>query len=360
MRDELLGYYERELIFLRRMGAEFARRYPKIAARLQLEEEKIEDPHVERMIESFAFLTGRIGLKLADELPEITESFLNLLYPHYLAPIPSMAIAQFAFGSPNDKISSVQHLERGTRLNSRPVDGTPCRFRTCYPVDLVPIEMLEAALESPAPKDARGKYADCTIRFSFRCFGEANLSDLRIGATGEPAKSLRFYIDGDPQLVFPLYEILFTNAVSVEFRPKEQPLGNRTLKTITNIQLKLPDPVIIDAAEAIRPVGFEEDEALLPFTKRSFAGYRLLTEYFAFPYKFLFFEVCGLDRAIAAKFGSHFDLLIHLRDVSPPVAPVTSETFKLGCSPIINLFSRMADPIYLSHHKYEYQVIPDV
>lgn len=360
MRDELLGYYERELIFLRRMGAEFARRYPKIAARLQLEEEKIEDPHVERMIESFAFLTGRIGLKLADELPEITESFLNLLYPHYLAPIPSLAIAQFAFGSPNDKISSVQHLERGTRLNSRPVDGTPCRFRTCYPVDLVPIEMLEAALESPAPKDARGKYADCTIRFSFRCFGEANLSDLRIGATGEPAKSLRFYIDGDPQIVFPLYEILFTNAVSVEFRPKEQPLGNRTLKTITNIQLKLPDPVIIDAAEAIRPVGFEEDEALLPFTKRSFAGYRLLTEYFAFPYKFLFFEVCGLDRAIAAKFGSHFDLLIHLRDVSPPVAPVTSETFKLGCSPIINLFSRMADPIYLSHHKYEYQVIPDV
>lgn len=360
MRDELLGYYERELIFLRRMGAEFARRYPKIAARLQLDEEKIEDPHVERMIESFAFLTGRIGLKLADELPEITESFLNLLYPHYLAPIPSMAIAQFSFGSPNDKISSVQQLERGTRLNSRPVDGTPCRFRTCYPVDLVPVEMLDAALESPAPKDARGKYADCAIRFSFRCFGDANLSELQVGATGAPPNSLRFYIDGDPQLVFPLYEILFTNAVSVEFRPKEQPLGNRTLKTITNIQLKLPDPIIIDAAEAIRPVGFEEDEALLPFTKRSFAGYRLLTEYFAFPYKFLFFDIVGLDKAIAAKFGSHFDVLIHLRDVTPPVAPVTTETFKLGCSPIINLFSRMADPIYLSHHKYEYHVIPDV
>ncbi|NMS24777.1 type VI secretion system baseplate subunit TssF, partial [Vibrio parahaemolyticus] len=114
--------------------------------------------------------------------------------------------------------------------------------------------------------------------------------------------------------------------VSVEFRPKEQPLGNRTLKTITNIQLKLPDPVIIDAAEAIRPVGFEEDEAMLPYTKRSFAGYRLLTEYFAFPYKFLFFDVFGLDRAIAAKFGSHFDLIIHLRDVTPPVAPVTTDT----------------------------------
>src|SRR5438270_8557330 len=130
MRDELLSYYERELIFLRRMGADFARKYPKIAARLQLDEEKIEDPHVERMIEAFAFLTGRIGLKLDDELPEITEAFLNVLYPHYLSPIPSMGIAQFAFGSPNDKLTSVQRLERGSKLNSRPVEGTPCQFRT--------------------------------------------------------------------------------------------------------------------------------------------------------------------------------------------------------------------------------------
>src|SRR5918998_137090 len=130
MRDEFLGYYERELIFLRRMGADFARKYPKIAARLLLDEEKIEDPHVERIIEAFSFLTGRIGLKLDDELPEITESFLNVLYPHYLSPIPSMAIAQFSFGAPNDKLTATQRVERGTRLNSRPVDGTPCQFQT--------------------------------------------------------------------------------------------------------------------------------------------------------------------------------------------------------------------------------------
>src|SRR5437868_10432691 len=113
MRDELLGYYERELIFLRRMGADFARKYPKIAARLLLDEEKIEDPHVERMIEAFSFLSGRVALKLDDELPEITESFLNVLYPHYLAPIPSMAITQFSFGSPNDKLMTTQIVARG-------------------------------------------------------------------------------------------------------------------------------------------------------------------------------------------------------------------------------------------------------
>src|SRR5688572_28162070 len=302
MRDELLAYYERELIFLRRMGAEFARKYPKVAGRLLLDEEKIEDPHVERMIEAFAFLTGRIGLKLDDELPEITESFINLLYPHYLAPIPSMAIAQFSFGSVTDKLTAMQRLERGARLNSRPVDGTPCRFRTAYDVDLAPIDLEDAALESPAPKDGRGMFADSHIRLSLRCFGDANLSEMVIGATGEKPKSLRFYLNGDPQLVFPLYEIIFNHATSVEFRPKEAPFGQKTLKTLTNLQLRLPEPVFVPAADAIKQVGFAEEEAVLPFTKRSFAGYRLLSEYFSFPYKFLFFDIFGLDRAIAQNF----------------------------------------------------------
>lgn len=360
MRDELLGYYERELIFLRRMGADFARKYPKIAARLLLDEEKIEDPHVERMIEGFAFLTGRIGLKLDDELPEITEAFLNVLYPHYLAPIPSMAIAQFSFGSPNDKLTAGQTLPAGARLNSRPVDGTPCKFKTAFDVNLLPIEVQSAALESPAPKDARGKLAESSIRISMRCFGDSNLHELKVGETDKPPEFLRFYLDGDPQLVFPLYEIIFNHASAVEFRALETPLSGKTMKTMTNLRNKLPDPVIFPAADVIKQVGFAENEALLPYTKRSFAGYRLLTEYFSFPYKFLFFDLYGLDTAIGRKFGSHFDILIHLKDITPPAAPVTADTFRMGCSPIVNLFSKMSDPIYLSQQKYEYQVLPDV
>lgn len=360
MRDELLGYYERELVFLRRMGAEFAKRYPKIAARLELDEEKIEDPHVERMIEAFAYLTSRIGLKLDDELPEITEAFFNVLYPHYMAPIPSMAIAQISYGSVNDKLTAVQKMERGSRLNSRPIDGSPCRFRTAYDVDLMPLEIESAALESPAPKDGRGKFADSTIRISMRCFGNANLHEFKVGGTGKVPESIRFYLDGDPQLVFPLYEMIFNHASSVEFRAKDQPIGNKTLKTLTNIQLKLPDPVVFPAADVIRQVGFDEDQSLLPFTKRSFMGYRLLSEYFAFPYKFLFFDLFGLDHAVGRKFGSHFDILIHLKDITPPIAPIANESFRLGCTPIVNLFSKLADPIYLSQKKYEYQVIADV
>ncbi len=195
---------------------------------------------------------------------------------------------------------------------------------------------------------------------SMRCFGNANLHEMKVGSTGDVPDKIRFYIDGDPQLVFPLYEIVLNNAVSVEFRPREAPISDKSLKTITNIQTKLPDPVVLPARDVIKQVGFAAEEAMLPYTKRSFAGYRLLSEYFAFPYKFLFFDLHGLDQAILKKFGSHFDILIHLRDVVPPIAPVTAETFRMGCSPIINLFSRLSDPIYLSQQKYEYQVIPDV
>lgn len=342
------------------MGAEFARRYPKIAARLHLDEDKVEDPHVERMIEAFAYLTARVGLKIDDELPEVTESFLNVLYPHYLAPIPSMAVVQFSYGTPNDKLSAGQRLERGSRLNSRPVDGTPCRFRTVYDVDLLPIEIESAALESPAPKDARGILSESSIRLGMRCFGNANLHELTVGETARPPEKMRFYIDGEPQLVFPLYELIFNNATTVEIRAKEVPIGNKTLKTMTNLQLKLPDPIILPARDVIKQVGFDPDDAMLPYTKRSFAGYRLLTEYFSFPYKFLFFDLYGIDQAIAKKFGSHFEILIHLRDITPPVAPISKETFRLGCSPIINLFSKLSDPIYLNQQKFEYQVIPDV
>src|SRR4051794_21352767 len=359
MRDLLLGYYERELVFLRRMGSDFARKYPKIAARLLLDEEKVEDPHVERMIEAFAFLTGRVGLKLDDELPEITESFLNVLYPHYLAPIPSIAIAQFVYGSAADKLTAVQRLPRGTTLDSRPIKGTTCAFRTAYDLQLVPVELESASLESPAPKDGRGKFSECYIRLGFKCYGGADLGDVKFEGESNLPSFLRFYIDGDPQLVFPLYEIIFNHATNVEFRAKETPI-DRGSKTFTNLQIKLPDPVILPAEDFIREVGFEEKEAVLPYTKRSFSGYRLLTEYFSFPFKFLFFDVYGLDQASAKKFGSHFDIYIHLKDVTPPIAPITADTFRMGCTPIVNLFKHLADPIYISQQKYEYQIIPDV
>ena len=122
-------------------------------------------------------------------------------------------------------MTAVQNLERGARLYSRPVEGTPCRFRTAYDVQLVPMILESAALESPAPKDARGKFAESYIRLSMRCYGDANLHEFKVGDTEKPPEFLRFYINGDPQLIFPLYEMIFNNASALEFRAKEAPIS---------------------------------------------------------------------------------------------------------------------------------------
>ncbi len=360
MRDELLGYYERELIFLRQMGAEFAQKYPKIATRLLLEAETCEDPHVERLLEAFAFLAGRVHLKLDDEFPELTEAFLNVLYPHYLAPIPSMAIVQFSHGSEQDKLTTGQFVGKGTKLFSRPVQGSPCRFQTNYPVTLWPITIESASLESLDPVDTRGKWSEAVIRISAHCFGNVNLHELKLGDTDKPIESLRFYLHGEPQIVYPIYEMIFNNATRVEIAPKERPLNMATFATMTRMSLSGPPSPVVRPPSSIKSVGFDLEEGILPYSPRSFPGYRLLTEYFTFPQKLLFFDVTGFDEAVRKRFGSHFDILIYMKDVTPPRAPVDANTFRLGCTPVINLFSQIAEPIYLSQKKYEYHVVADV
>jgi type VI secretion system protein ImpG len=353
MRDELLGYYERELGYLRQRGAEFAEKYPKIAGRLLLEPDKCEDPHVERMIEAFAFLAGRVHLKIDDEFPEITESLLNVLYPHYLAPIPSMAIAQFSLDAQQGKLTTGYHIERQTVLYSRAVQGTPCRFRTCYPVTLWPIEISEVSLASKDPLDRQGKWSQAVLKINLRCLNNTGLAELTSGENqAQRISSLRFYLNGEPQLVYPLYEMLFNNVTAVELRPLQSARRKGELP-------RSPSPILLPVT-ALKSVGFAADEGMLPYTARSFTGYRLLTEYFAFPEKFLFFDVAGLDKAGLAGFGEEFEILIHLREVTPPHSAVDRNTLQLGCAPIVNLFEKIAEPIHLTHRQNEYRVIADV
>ena len=163
MADEILTYYERELSFLRQTGAEFAASYPKIASRLLLEADKCEDPHVERLIQAFAFLAARIRYKLDDDFPEITDSLLSVLYPHYLAPVPSMAIVQFVLDAERGKLTEPFRIARGAKLFSPPVSGAPCRFRTAYPVTLWPLTVASARL-GPADGLGASKRAVSVIR----------------------------------------------------------------------------------------------------------------------------------------------------------------------------------------------------
>jgi type VI secretion system protein ImpG len=354
MRDDLLGYYERELVFLRQMGAEFAQKYPKIASRLLLETDRCEDPHVERLIEGFAFLAGRVHLKADDDFPEITESFLNVLYPHYLAPIPSMSVVQFT--PKPGTLTTGYEIPRGTSLYSRPIEDSRCRFRTGYQVTLWPIKVENAALESLDPVDTRGKWGNAVIKLELSCLNESTLANLKLGDTQQPLDRLRFYLSGEPQIVHPLYEIIFNHATRVELQPSQKVSTSRRTRKLSRLKIS---PVVLPPT-SLNQVGFEADEALLQYTARSFAGYRLLSEYFALPEKFLFFDVTGLARAAREGFGSHFQIHIYLKDVTPIRGVVSADTFQLGCTPVVNLFSEITEPIHLSGKQHEYHAIPDV
>ena len=216
MRDEL--DIESELAYLRRRGLVAQSIDCRTAA---TRSRQMRDPHVERMIEAFAFLAGRVRLKVDDEFPEITESFLNVLYPHYLAPIPSMAIAQFSL-EPGSLTTGYQ-LNPGTKLYSRPIQGTPCRFRTCYPVSLWPIEVTSASLESPNPVDARGRWEEAVIRINLQCLNNTTVGELR----GGEDNGLKGALNGEPQLTFALYEIIFNQATRVELEQEWKVLSDR-------------------------------------------------------------------------------------------------------------------------------------
>ncbi len=334
MDDKLLNYYERELTFIREMGAEFAGKYPKIAGRLQLEADKCEDPFTERLIEAFAFISGRIHKKIDDDFPEITESLLNILYPHYVNPIPSMSVV--GFDPVKQNLSEAGYLvEKGTKIYSKPVAGTPCEFSTCYPVNLWPVEIVSANLSEP-------KYAvpgaQQVINLQLQTFNELSLSDLNW-------QSLRFFLNGPSQHIFHLYELLFNNICHLELEAKA---ADGKLKTISL------------APDHLCPVGFGEDENLLPYSKRSFPGYLMLFEYFVFAEKFLFFDLNKLDTLTKEVSDNSLNIRIYLDRTAKSNLVVNAETFRLNATPVVNLFQRIAEPIRLEQRQPEYRVIADV
>jgi type VI secretion system protein ImpG len=336
MRDELLTYYERELTFIRQLAAEFAEKWPDQAGRLLLEPGKSKDPHVERLIEAFALIAARIHLKLDDDFPEITEALLQVLYPHYLAPVPSLSVVQLVLDPDQGKLSTGYTLGRHATLFSKPIRGTTCRFRTCYPVTLWPLEVALARVEVPGPLDADGRAAPAVLRVRLRTTGDARFPELAIDR-------LRFFLGGESRLAYGLYEALFTESSHVELRPGEGSTG----------------PAVRLPTRCLEEVGFRADEGVLPFSPRSFLGYRLLEEYFAFPEKFLFADLSGLEPLCRGGFDREADLLFFLRTRPRVDQEIDARNFRLGCTTIVNLFPQVAEPIRLDQAHTEYRVVPD-
>ena len=341
MGDELLPYYNRELAYIRTSGGEFAKKYPKIAGRLRLTQSGSQDPHVERVLEGFAYLCARIRHKLDDDFPEITDAMLGVLYPHYQAPIPSMAVVQFNLDRTQAELTSGYQIPRGTSLDTEPVDGDPCHYQTCYHTTLWPfsVELAElAARPYEAPATRTSVQAPAVIHLRLATFSEA----VKFGQFR--CDSLRFFLHaGEAHNIYQLYELLFNNTLEIALAGSP-----RDTK-----------PLVLPKT-ALAAVGFARDEAVLPFSQRSFTGYRLLSEFFSFPEKFLFVELKGIDPRYLAHVGNRLEIYFYLNRTSPDLErQVSTDTFRLGCTPIVNLFTMRADPFVLSHTQTEYRIIPD-
>jgi len=333
--DTLLTYYNRELGFLRRMSERFAAEHPTLAGRLLLEPGKSEDPHVERLIESFALLAARIHLKIDDDFPEITEALPQILYPHYLAPTPSMSIVQFELDREQGRLSTGYRIDRDRRIYAKFKRETACRFRTCYPVTLWPIEVSSVQLNTDDPVDGSGRPAAAALTLTLRALGDATFSELAID-------HLRFFLSGDAQLVSRLYEVVFNQCRRLELR-----------RPGTARPVALPET-------AIGEVGFRSDEGMLPYSNRSFLGYRLVQEYFSFPEKFLFFDIRHLEPLRRAGFDREASIVLFLKAPPQLQQKPGPENFRLGCTPVINLFDQTAEPIRLDQTRSDYPVVPDL
>lgn len=342
MIEDLLPYYERELGHLRALAGEFAERYPKVARRLQVDLDHCEDPHVERLIEAFAFLAARIHRKLDDEYPEIAESFMEVLYPHFLRPVPSATILQMIPDTRETGIPGCYRVPRHAAVFAPPVQGLGCQFRTCSDVELWPLRVARARLELTR---SSGHLQSLTSAQAVITLDLAAMGGAPIGSLG--LDRLRFFLDGEPPLMHLLYELLFFRLQEVRASDgREDPA-----RTVT-----LPPG-------SVRQVGFSAEDALIGDEARSFPGFRLLSEYFAFPEKFMFLEVAGLEalegcadtlrlRFMVSPFGNserHHRL----------VETLSAANFKLGCVPIVNLFRHPGTPIRVDHHQLSYPVTPD-
>lgn len=313
-------YYQDEVAYLRELGAEFARSHPEAA---HFVGEASRDPDVERLVEGFAFLTARVRQKLDDELPELTHSLLEMFWPHYLRPFPSAAVLQFE--ALPQAAKEVRVVPRGTPVQSVPVDGTPCRFRTAWDLTLAPLAVESAVLRPDAPAH---------LRVRLKLPDGLPLSKVKL-------PSLRFHLAGDAAVSRGLHLSLcrYLRRVSVQ-----SPSGGKT-------SLSLP-------RATVRPAGFGPEESLLPFPVSSFPGFRFLQEYFAFPSKFMFVDVDGLDGLAALGDVPAFDLVFELSRVPAAMPPVSASHVLLHCVPAVNLFAHEAEPVRLDHRRVEYRIVP--
>ncbi|SEB21089.1 type VI secretion system baseplate subunit TssF [Paraburkholderia sartisoli] len=341
--DSILRYYEGEMRYLREAGKEFARAHPDRARMLNLDRVGDRDPSVERLYEGFAFLTGRLQQKLDDELPELTEGLVSLLWPHYLRMIPSLSVVELF--PLVETLQKTETVPAGVPVRSAPIatpsasgteGATPktvqCVYRTTQAVTLQPVRLTHAG-----PDVRHDGRAVIRLRFEIDHSARRDATDL---------SKLRIYLNADLPTAFAMHLALTRQVDSVAWRIPEAHQG------IAAGEARPLDGVTFE------PAGFTTEERLWPKAEASFSGFQLLLEYFAFREKFLFVDLCGLDIAKLPANAFSFELEILLEHSYPAGQRFTAENVRLFCTPVINLFALHAEPIDVNHHETEYRVVP--
>lgn len=344
MDPRLLRHYNTELQHLREMGAEFARQFPKVAARLGIDGIEVADPYVERLLEGAAFLNARVQLRLDAEFPRFTQRLLEIVYPQYLAPIPSMTVVRFEPDLNDPSLDRGFAVPRGTGLRSLLGKGetTACEFRTAHDITMLPLQIVQAQYftyspDLPLSSLPVGSTIKGGLRLRLRTREGLNLSQL-------PLDQLSIYLSGTDEVAYKLHELLIGAGLGVLGIPVKRPV---------TWQEFLP-------SSAIHARGFEDDDAILPVTLRGFRGYRLLQEYFAFPQRFLFVDLKGLSRIVKRCTGNEVDLVIPFsRGDAALESLVDANQFSLFCSPAVNLFSRRTDRVNITRTQHDFHVVVD-
>lgn len=342
MNPRLLELYNQELQHVRESAAEFAKEYPKIAGRLTLSGIDCADPYVERLLEGFAYLTARVQLKLDAEYPTFTHNLLEIAYPHYLAPTPSMTVVQMQIDPDEGSLNSGFNLPRGSVLRATlgRDSQTPCEYRSAHDVTLWPLNVSQAEyFGNPATVLGRLAAAEpkakAGLRIVLRSGAETPFNSLTL-------ENLPLYLNGADEQPFRLYEQLLGNACAVYAR---QPGADWVER--------LP-------GEAIKSCGFDDREAAMPVVAQAFQGYRLLQEYFALPQRYLFVDFTHLGRAVQRCTGQELELIVLFDRLDQSLeGSVGPQQFVPFCTPAINLFSRRVDRIHLSDRVSEHHVIAD-
>ena len=344
MDPRLLRYYNEDLRHLREMGGEFAQQFPKIAARLGMEGLEVTDPYVERLLEGFAFLAGRIQLKLDAEFPRFTQRLLEIVYPQFLAPTPAMLIAQFHPDLGDPGLAGGLKLARGSSMTSHPgkAGGTACEFRTAHeltmwPLELTQLEYFTHATDLPMAAVPEWRKYRSGLRLRIRTTAGLDFSQIQL-------QDLRLHCTGIDDVAYRLHELVCGHTLGVLVLPSKRPAAWHEA---------------LDG-ECIAPVGFEDDEALLPDTLQGLQGFRLLQEYFAFPQRFLFFDVGGVGDALRAHAGQEVEIvLLFSRLDNALLQAVDASSLALHCVPAINLLEKRCDRIHVSPDNAEFHVVPD-